>query len=77
MVTSKDRWPSWLWRQVKVFLTQFPGHESGVGSSPTLFNYFFVFFWGGFLLGIFFDLGRDSRMVMENGKGKWEGSSIF
>ena len=32
------RWPSWLWRQVKVLLTSFPGHESGVGSSPTLIN---------------------------------------
>jgi hypothetical protein len=25
-----------LWRQVKVILTLLPGHESGVGSSPTL-----------------------------------------
>jgi hypothetical protein len=32
------RWPSWLWRQVKVLLTLFPGHVSGVGSSPTLIN---------------------------------------
>jgi len=26
-----------LWRQVKVILTLLPGHESGVGSNPTLF----------------------------------------
>jgi hypothetical protein len=41
----KDRWPSWLWRQVKVSLATFPGHESGVGSSPTLFKiiFFLVF----------------------------------
>ena len=32
------RWPSWLWRQVKVILTHIPGHESGVGSSPTLIS---------------------------------------
>jgi hypothetical protein len=32
------RWPSWLWRQVKVTLTHIPGHESGVGSSPTLIS---------------------------------------
>lgn len=38
MITSAVRWPSWLWRQVKVILTLIPGHESGVGSSPTLIN---------------------------------------
>ena len=36
-ILQLDRWPSWLWRQVKVSLAQSPGHESGVGSSPTLF----------------------------------------
>jgi hypothetical protein len=33
IIQSKVRWPSWLWRQVKVILTLLPGHESGVGSS--------------------------------------------
>jgi hypothetical protein len=32
------RWPSWLWRQVKVILTLLPGHESGAGSSPVLIS---------------------------------------
>ena len=42
------RWPSWLWRQVKVTLTLFPGLERGVGSSPTLVNFlkfFLIFEW--------------------------------
>jgi hypothetical protein len=36
--SNKVRWPSWLWRQVKVNLNIIPGHESGVGSSPTLIS---------------------------------------
>jgi hypothetical protein len=36
--TCTVRWPSWLWRQVKVILTLLPGHESGAGSSPVLIS---------------------------------------
>ena len=34
-----------LRRQVKVSLAQIPGHESGVGSSPTLITIFFLSFF--------------------------------
>lgn len=41
----------WLWRQVKVTLTLYPGHESGEGSSPSLFIKFFSFPWEISLFG--------------------------
>lgn len=43
--------PQWLWRQVKVTLTLYPGHVSGEGSNPSLFIKIFPFPWEISLFG--------------------------